>query len=133
MRALRCLFVICLLGWGSAYAQTKLPTCQGSNDTSACYGTLNFPNGARYEGEFKDGIRFGRGIEFDYRGNTFRDGYWLDWQFSVSPISLPAPTKLPLTLLNSEISIPTAKAKCAEIGFAPGTEGFGKCVLQLTK
>jgi len=33
----------------------------------------------------------------------------------------------------STISIEDAKKKCLEIGFKNATEGFGKCVLQLTK
>ena len=70
---------------------SNLPTCKAS-DTGSCYGILNFPNGARYEGEFKEGIRFGRGIEFDHRGNYSRNGYWNDWQFSTTPFSSLAPT-----------------------------------------
>jgi len=68
-------------------AQSQLPACQGISDKRSCYGTLKFPNGARYEGEFKGGIRFGRGIEFDHRGNHVRDGYWNDWEFSKTPFS----------------------------------------------
>lgn len=34
---------------------------------------------------------------------------------------------------SSRLSIETAKKKCAELGFKPATEGFGKCVLQLSK
>ena len=37
-------------------AQSQLPECQGISDKRSCYGTLKFPNGARYEGEFKGGI-----------------------------------------------------------------------------
>jgi hypothetical protein len=38
-------------------------------------------------------------------------------------------------VLNStpKINIESAKAKCGDLGFKQGTEGFGKCVLQLTK
>ena len=72
-------------------SSSNLPTCNVS-DTGSCYGILNFPNGARYEGEFREGIRFGRGIEFDHRGNYSRNGYWNDWQFSTTPFSSLAPT-----------------------------------------
>jgi hypothetical protein len=41
--------------------------------------------------------------------------------------------QLPAAPQKPEVSIPDAKVKCAEIGFALGTEGFGKCVLQLSK
>jgi hypothetical protein len=31
------------------------------------------------------------------------------------------------------LSLDASKTKCAELGFKPATEGFGKCVLQLSK
>ena len=38
------------------------------------------------------------------------------------------------TLSNdSQISIDFARKKCTELGFKPATEGYGKCVLQLSK
>lgn len=83
-------FVLLCLMAGSAFAQPRLPACQGTSDKSSCYGKLYFPNGARYEGEFSEGVRFGRGIEFDHRGNVSRQGYWNDWKFSISPFVSPA-------------------------------------------
>lgn len=41
-------------------------------------------------------------------------------------------TQLPEKVGN-KLSIDVAKIKCAELGFKPATEGFGKCVLQLSK
>jgi hypothetical protein len=35
--------------------------------------------------------------------------------------------------VNDKISLDTAKKKCAELGFKQATEGFGKCVLQLSR
>lgn len=35
--------------------------------------------------------------------------------------------------VNEKISLDTAKKKCAELGFEQATEGFGKCVLQLSR
>jgi len=35
--------------------------------------------------------------------------------------------------LNKELTIDMARTKCSELGFKQTTEGFGKCVLQLTK
>jgi hypothetical protein len=38
---------------------------------------LIFPNGEKYEGEFKDGKRHGRGFETTADGRA-KLGYWLD-------------------------------------------------------
>ena len=46
-------------------------------------------------------------------------------------VPLTAPVS-PSVLINSN-SLTEAKMKCAQIGFTEGTEGFGKCVLQLSK
>jgi len=35
--------------------------------------------------------------------------------------------------VTERLSIELSKQKCEELGFKPATEGFGKCVLQLTK
>jgi len=34
---------------------------------------------------------------------------------------------------NSPLDLSSSRQKCSELGFKAGTEGFGKCVLQLTK
>ena len=34
---------------------------------------------------------------------------------------------------NERLSLDASKKKCTELGFKPATEGFGKCVLQLSK
>lgn len=34
---------------------------------------------------------------------------------------------------SERLSLDVSKQKCEELGFKPATEGFGKCVLQLTK
>ena len=62
--------VLCLLGWGSAFAQSTLPACQGSDVArwSNCFGTATSPNGDKYIGEFKDGKTNGQGTA------TFPDG-----------------------------------------------------------
>jgi len=171
MRALRCLFVICLLGWGSAYPQSTLPPCQGSDVSrwDSCVGTFSYSSGHKsvgeqkdgkviglwtytfgsgdlYVGEWKDGKFNGQGIQYDRKGDLLLSG---SWDQDVLALPLTIDTKFfPFTSPNvraaagnqsaegqmqTTASIPTAKAKCADIGFTPGTEGFGKCVLQLTK
>ena len=54
----------------TAYGQSNLPACQGS-DTARwdnCFGTIKFSGGAEYVGEFKEGKLHGQGI------GTFPDG-----------------------------------------------------------
>ena len=69
--------------------------------------------------------RFMAEYEVKSRGETCPNP---DGVFANSP-----PTQLPTAPQKPEVSILNAKVKCAEIGFTPGTEGFGKCVLQLSK
>ncbi len=76
MKKLTRFVVLCLLGWGSAFAQSKLPACQGSDVSrwSNCFGTANFPDDEKYVGEFKDGKRNGQGtltlpVGFKYVGD----------------------------------------------------------------
>jgi hypothetical protein len=55
---------------GGAYAQSKLPACQGRDISrwSNCVGSNTFASGNKYVGEFKDGKRNGQGTF------TFSDG-----------------------------------------------------------
>jgi hypothetical protein len=48
---------------GSAYAQSNLPACQGSDikKWNDCFGTFTWPSGT-YLGEWKDGQRHGQGV-----------------------------------------------------------------------
>lgn len=45
-------------------------------------------------------------------------------RYVATPHALPA---------QQVMTFDAAKSKCAELGFKPATEGFGKCVLQLSK
>jgi hypothetical protein len=45
----------------------------------------------------------------------------------------PEPQLTNRPLENPKISLENAKSKCFDLGFKSETEGFGKCVLQLTK
>jgi len=48
---------------GSAYAQSNLPACQGSDTAkwSNCFGSVTYPSGDKYVGEYKDGKNNGQG------------------------------------------------------------------------
>ena len=60
----------------NAYA---LPDCP--SDTSKlwdkCFGTINFNNGDKYVGEFKDGYYHGQGT-YTYADGEQQDGYYLN-------------------------------------------------------
>ena len=64
-------FLAFVLMVGSAYAQSNLPACQGSDTTawSNCTGTKTFPNGDKYVGEHMNGKFNGQGTV------TFANGH----------------------------------------------------------
>jgi hypothetical protein len=80
MKNLTRFVLLCLLGFGSAFAQSKLPACQGSDISSwsNCFGTQTYPSGAKYVGEFRDGKQNGQGIANSPNGTKyvgeFKDG-----------------------------------------------------------
>jgi len=57
---------------GSSHAQSNLPACQGADTTlwSNCFGAANWPNGAKYVGEWVNGNANGLGT------HTSGDGKW---------------------------------------------------------
>jgi len=68
------------------------------------------------------------------RGGLLFTDYWI---YNCNGLNSPQP-KTPAIqptqiYPNSKVDIETAKQKCTELGFKSGTEGFGKCVLQLSK
>lgn len=50
---------------------------------------------------------------------------------SAPPVSTFQPNASPVQ--QNSTSMDNAKKKCSDLGFKSGTEGFGKCVLQLSK
>jgi len=73
------IWALCLMA-GSAFAQSSLPACQGSDDSrwTNCFGTLTPPNGYKYVVDFKDGKPNGQGTVTLANGNKyvgdFKDG-----------------------------------------------------------
>jgi hypothetical protein len=63
---------------GTALSQSNLPDCQGSNSArwSNCLGTFTFPGGDRIVSEYQNGMRNGKGIEYDKTGSVLRSGTW---------------------------------------------------------
>ena len=64
----------------SAIAQSNLPQCQGDGYWSNCFGTARYPGGARYEGEWRDGKRNGRGTHYEASGKV-TTGFWQDGSY----------------------------------------------------
>jgi IS30 family transposase len=58
---------------GSAYAQSNLPACEGSEISrwTNCFGYGTWSNGDKYIGEYKDGTHHGRGTFTSANGDKY--------------------------------------------------------------
>ena len=80
-----CLLTAALLNLvllNSAIAQSKLPRCQGDYlvaHWSNCFGTARFSNGDRFEGEYRETKKHGRGTYYHASGERY-EGEWRDNQ-----------------------------------------------------
>jgi hypothetical protein len=114
------------------------------------YGSYTYASGNKYVGEYKEGWANGHGIEYSISGTVARQGLWengnliksfpLDTQRIpfIPKVEVSAPSVQVTNLAETERStastdLQVAQNKCRELGFKPKTEGFGKCVLQLSK
>jgi hypothetical protein len=72
MKAIYTLILVLLAG--TAYGQSNLPACQGSDSASwtNCVRTWTASNGDKYVGEWKDGKRSGQGTYFYLANNQFK-------------------------------------------------------------
>ena len=101
-------------------------------------GSVIYPDNRRYEGEFKYGKFHGKGTFYNPDGSIYRIGNWQENMFTDEK-NLDKEVVKTYTPIEHNNNIPestsleVAKNKCEEIGFKPATEGFGKCVLQLSK
>jgi hypothetical protein len=107
-------------------------------------GTYTWSDGQKYVGEWKNQNRNGQGIFYRANGSIKESGIYKDNKLVTSQyidpnsfkrIALGNTTKdtPDNQRSNNSITLDVAKLKCEELGFKPETEGFGKCVLQLTK
>ena len=69
-------------GWGVLYDSENRKTYEGFRigSVNVCYGTRYYSDIQRveYEGEWFEGRRWGRGIQYDRSGKTLFDGEWMD-------------------------------------------------------
>ena len=86
-------------------------------------GTFIFKNGSKYVGEWKNDHMHGQGT-YIYADGTIEEGIWKDDKFLY-------PQKKPTSPSNSKIE--GYKNFCSDIGFTPGTEKFGECVVEAMK
>jgi len=85
-------------------------------------GIYYTPNGDKYIGEWKNKKMNGRGV-FYWSNGKVDHGIWKDDKFIPSSKLSSSP--------NSKIE--GYKSFCSEIGFTPGTEKFGECVVEAMK
>jgi len=86
-------------------------------------GTYSWASGAKYIGEYKGDKRNGYG-KYTFKDGTFKEGIWKDGKFQYSQ-KKSTPTSNP--------KIEEYKSLCSEIGFTPGTEKYGECVVEAMK
>jgi hypothetical protein len=122
------------------------------NSRSDGQGILTNNNGAINIGEFRGDSLYGRGVIYDPDGSIREKGIYqkgqlvatedinMGFMFPIFNSIFPSFISAQKANINNEtkspsatISFGVAKSKCQELGFVPETEGFGKCVLQLTK
>ena len=69
-------------GWGVLFNADGEKVYEGFRlkDMSVCYGRSYYPDIQRveYEGEIHDGRRWGRGTQYDRKGNRVFDGEWMN-------------------------------------------------------
>ena len=80
MKAFYTLILILLAS--TAYGQSNLPACQGSDVSSwsNCSGAVTFADGNKYVGEFKDDKANGQGT-FTLANGTVEEGIWENNEF----------------------------------------------------
>ena len=86
-------------------------------------GTYSWASGAKYIGEFKGDKRSGQG-KYIFPNGKVKEGIWKDDKFLYSQ-------KKSTPSSNSKLE--GYKSFCSEIGFTPGTEKFGECVVEAMK
>jgi hypothetical protein len=96
-------------------------------------GTQTDPDGRKYIGEFRDNLLNGYGVLMSADGRPIQEGFFQDGKFvRAEKLNSQSSSSLQSNVTGS-VTLEDAKRKCSDLGFKSGTEGFGKCVLQLSK
>ena len=141
------LVIAILLGGAGGVIASDLRDCPSSGYFHNCFGTYTWADGEQYVGEWKDNKRTGQGTYTYANGNkyvgeykdnkrnghgtltwkdgTVQEGIWKDGEFQYAQ-------KPPANSSSSGNSkLDKHKEFCEEIGFNPGTEKFGDCVMKM--
>ena len=97
-------------------------TGQWKDNNKHGVGIYNYVSGNKYDGEWKNDQKNGQGT-FLYANGKIKKGIWKDGEF----MDVQKPT------FTSNPKIEEYKSICSEIGFTPGTEKFGECVVEAMK
>ena len=89
-------------------------------------GTYTWADGKREIGEYKNGKLNGYAIQYRADGSVAREGIFKDDKFLYASKN---PNKSSSS--NNSSKVEKSKSTCTEIGFTPGTQDFGKCVLKM--
>ena len=108
--------------WTKGKYKGDLYVGEFKNDTRHGYGIYTFNSGAKDIGEFRNGRLNGFAIRYDQYGNILKEGIWKNDKF------LYKKKKSIISSYNSKLE--GYKNFCEEIGFTPGTEKFGECVMK---
>ena len=127
------LFIILILFADNAMA-SSLPDCPSdqSKRYHNCFGTINFNNGDKYIGEFKDDKRHGQGTftwgkDTEWAGDKYVGEFKDDKKHGQGTYTFADGTKESGYFMNEEY-VPTI---CENMGLKKGTESFGQCVVSL--
>ena len=141
-----------LFSGGGIVMASDLPDCPSSGYFHNCFGTFTWADGEKYVGEWKDDKRHGQGTyifgpnsewagdkyvgmfndskrngqgTYTHTDGTVEEGVWKDGESQYAQ-------KLPANSSSSGNSkLDKHKEFCKEIGFNPGTEKFGDCVMKM--
>ena len=100
-------------GWGVLYDKNNERVYEGFRigESNVCYGRIYYSDIPRleYEGEWCDGMRWGRGVQLDRNGVVVYDGEWLNDDPLNRRIEITSATVL-LPSQSLQSSTPSAKA-----------------------
>ena len=117
------------------------------NDMQHGQGLYTYPTGAKYKGNYLEGKKNGQGI-YTYASGKIEDGEWKNSKLNGYAILYDVNGSIlkegiwkdDKFLYTQKKSTPTSNSKieeyksfCSEIGFTPGTEKFGECVVEVMK
>jgi len=88
-------------------------------------GSYIWFNGDKYEGEWKDDKKHGQGIATFANGKTVK-GFWQSGEYITN-------SDVDYGTSTSNSKIEGYKSFCSEIGFTPGTDKYGECVVEAMK